>query len=561
MSRTSEPAVETLSALDGVRVLAERARQRLSRVPQDRWIVLLAGLLASASFALGEQVAIRDGLGWEGEAYARWVQDLPHEMFDVGIDAYCIQRVLPAAVLHYTFRALHISATTKHIVRGYAVLNVLSLMLVAGFWCATARRLKISDRGKWLGFIGLFLNFAVLKYSGYLPVMTDAPAFASGAAMLYFYLTRNRWGLWGVTALSAFVWPTQLYIGTILSLFPRGQDAGYLAVEKDSSLEVIRGAPWGLNWFLAGFVSWCWLLWSLQACQRIQIPMFGGLFPNRSVLPLSLCISTLYLFFGLSALLNDARLFRLPRLSRRWLVTAAVSIVLAVGLKAALQTLAGRPGYVGLPVYLFTIGITAVAKPGLFLVAHLVFYGPFWLLAMFAWRPICLAIQAAGSGVIAVAAIGLCHALDAESRHLFYLVPILVPYIVLVIDRWNWSRGQITLLVVVSLITSKCWLVIGGPFVDNANAYPDQLFWMNEGLFMADVTYVVQAVVCVACAIALYFVLVRGRAAQSGSPDYAVRFAATATSSPIPPRSPLRPARIAAGRPARSGRRSRRCGR
>ncbi len=525
MSLTSPPSAAPLSATAGLDLLLVRAKQRLTRVPGDVWLIALAGLLAWASFAFGERIAIRDGLGWEGEMYWNWVKDLRHEVFDVGIDAYCIQRILPSAILHYSFRLFHVQPTIVNTLRGFATLNLLSIMAVAYFWCATANHLRISTRGKWLGFIGLFLNYAVLKCSGYYVVMTDMPAFASGAAMAYCYLTRRRVGLWAATIVGAMLWPTQLYIGTVLSLFPkRSATDGTNSRPADiTGPTAIRPSPWHLNIILAGLAGLYWLLWSSYACNRIQIPLWGGLWPIKSLLTLSLAISGVWVVLALKSLLNDRQLYRLPtRVSLNWTVGAIVTLLVAVGVKGGLQWLSTRPGYMGLPVYAYTIGISAVAKPGLFIVSHLVYYGPFWMLAAVFWPSICREIQRQhGLGLVLVTAIGVCHALDAESRHLIYLLPLMMPFVVRAIDRKiEWTTANMLALATLCVLASKCWLIVGGPFTDNANLFPDQYYWMNVGAFMADQTYLWQLAACAIAAVIVYHGYLRNRRSAASLAAY-----------------------------------------
>lgn len=518
MVTKSARSKSTLSTIWGLAVLRKCARQSLTRVSLDIWLVALAGVLAWASFQFGERIAIRDGLGWDGEVYWNWVKDFPHEIQDVGIDSYRIQRVLPSYVLHYGFRLFRIRPTVRNTLRGFAVFNVLSTMLVAHFWCLTASHLKISNRGKWLGFVGLILNFAVLKLSGYYPVLIDMHAYASASAMARCYLSHRRAGLCIATVIGAFLWPTHLYIGAILLLFPQdaedATDAGGDCWGQPADIDCIeatRDAPWRMDIVLAGLAAFYACLWSLYVCNRIRISLFGGLFPIRSVLWLSLIVAGGYVFLALRPLLNDGRLYRLPRLMTwtqfRWTIE---TLLVVVGVKLVQKSLSTRPGYFGFNVYCFVVGITAVAKPGLFLLSHFVYFGPFWLLGLFCWPAICLEIRRQnGIGLTLAIAIGVCHALDAESRHIIYLLPLLVPFVVKAIERFVWSTNQILFLTVISVLTSKCWLTIGGPFVDNCNVYPDQYFWMSIGSFMTDQSYVWQLLVAVACVFLMNQVLLR----------------------------------------------------
>jgi hypothetical protein len=71
----------------------------------------------------------------------------------------------------------------KHIIQAYGVINIAATTLVALFWCKIAAELKIGPAGKWLGFGGLILNFAMTKSAFFNPVLTDVTAMAISTAM------------------------------------------------------------------------------------------------------------------------------------------------------------------------------------------------------------------------------------------------------------------------------------------------------------------------------------------------------------------------------------------
>ena len=509
---------QRLSTVEGVNALFVIARRNLARVNSDFWLIMLAGLLAWGSFSFGERVAVRDGLGWDGEIYWSWVKDFPHEFSDAGIDSYRIQRIMSSCTLYYAFKLTGVEPSVQNTLRGFAALNIVSIILVAYFWCLTANQLRISTQGKWLGFIGLLLNFAVLKLSGYYPILVDMQAYANGAAMSYCYVTRRRFGLWIATIVGAFLWPTQLYVGTILSLFPRAidnlnkADADLFSRPANGTNESkTLSAPFRLDIILAALAAFYLCVWSLYVSTRITIPMFGGLFPIQPLLGLSLSISILYTYMGLRPLLNCRELYRWPQfLSRKQILWTIGSLLIVVGVKFCQASLSNRPGYYSFNVYCFAIGITAIAKPGLYFLSHIVYFGPFWLLAARFWPTVCREIhRQQGIGLTLVAAIGVCHSLDAESRHLVYLVPIVLPYVVMSVEGLEWTKSRLTFLGILSVLASKCWLLIGGPFLDNGNRFPDQYFWMNIGSFMSDETYLWQLSCCAFTVITMHQVLLQ----------------------------------------------------
>ena len=477
--------------------------------PSVNWqLPALACLLATVTFLVGERIPFNNGLGWDGAIYAKWARDFHQEAFETGIDAYRIQRILPAAITHYTLRALGMTLSDKHIINCFAAINIISITLVAMFWVRIADRLSISTRGKWLGSTALFLNYAVLKNTSFNPVLTDMPAYAVSAGMVWAYLAQRQLALFVLTAIGAFVWPTLIYIGAILILFPRDP-------ARD---EQAAPAPFHLNLIVSGLLTLYIGLGIYYVLERLNGPVFGFLEPIAPVIRLSMAIALAYVFFGSRLLLDNAGLFDV----RRWfswsrLGTFVALVAMVVTIKALQAALTDRPGYMAFSVYLLTVGVGTVAKPGVFLVAHVAYFGPWLLLTAMLWKPICRLIHQQGVGLILAVLAGFLHGLDSESRHAIYLAPMLVPFLAKATDSLGWKTNSYVALAVVSAFASKVWLTIKGTFLDNAFLYPDQLYWMQHGPFMSHAMYLAQGAAIMAVGVWIYMAYVRsGTAAHLG---------------------------------------------
>jgi hypothetical protein len=469
--------------------------------PSVNWqLPALACLLATVTFLAGERIPFNNGLGWDGAIYAKWARDFHQEAFETGIDAYRIQRILPAAITHYSLRAFGMTLSDKHIINCFAAINIISITLAAMFWVRIADRLSISTRGKWLGFTALFLNYAVLKNTSFNPVLTDMPAYAVSAGMVWAYLAQRQLALFVLTAIGAFVWPTLIYIGAILILFPRDP-----ARDKRPT-----PAPFHLNLIVSGLLTFYIGLGIYYVLERLSGPVFGFLEPIGPVIRLSLAIALAYVFFGSRLLLNNAALYDF----RRWLSWSRLgTLVGLVGMVVAIKTfqaaLTDRPGYIAFSVYLLTVGVGTVAKPGVFLVAHAAYFGPWLLLAGMLWKPICRLIHQQGVGLTLAILAGFLHGVDSESRHAIYLAPMLVPFLAKATDSFGWKTSAYVVLAALSALASKVWLTIKGPFLDNALLYPDQLYWMHHGPFMTHAMYLAQGAGVIATAVLIYTFCIR----------------------------------------------------
>ena len=202
----------------------------------------------------------------------------------------------------------------------------------------------------------------------------------------------------------------------------------------------------------------------------------------------------LYVFGALVGLLDWDCLFSPKRLLRSTNITAVIGVLAVIcAVKLSQGLLTNRPGYMALNTYLLTIGIGTVAKPGVFFVAHVNYFGPLLVLAAFVWKDVCRGIHQQGVGLTLAVCIGVLHGLDSESRHMIYVVPMLFPFIVKAIEPLRWTNRQYVFVAVSSLLLSKVWLTISGAFHDNVFMYPDQLYAMNLGPFLGDEMYLAQA--------------------------------------------------------------------
>ncbi|MEX2138505.1 MAG: hypothetical protein WD894_04550 [Pirellulales bacterium] len=472
-------------------------------IPPVNWqLPALACLLATVTFLAGERIPFNNGLGWDGAIYAQWARDFHREAFETGIDAYRIQRILPAAITHYSLRALGMTLSDKHIINCFAAINIISITLAAMFWVRIADRLSISARGKWLGFTALFLNYAVLKNTSFNPVLTDMPAYAVSAGMVWAYLAQRQLALFVLTAIGAFVWPTLIYIGAILILFPRDP-------ARD---ERASPAPFHLNLIGAGLFTLYIGLGIYYVLDRLSGPVFGFLEPIGPVIRLSMAVALAYVFFGSRLLLNNAALFDFRRwLSWSRLGTLVALVAMVVVIKVFQAALTDRPGYMAFSVYVLIVGVGAVAKPGVSFVAHIAYFGPWLLLAAMLWRPICRIIHQHGVGLTLAVLAGFLHGLDSESRHEIYLIPMLAPLFVKATEALRWKTSSYVIVAAVSVFASKIWLNIDGIFLDNAFLYPDQLYWMHHGPFMGTAMYLAHLAGAIGAGILFYVVCFQTR--------------------------------------------------
>lgn len=476
-------------------------------------VVGIAVAVALLGFFFGERLAYFGQLGDE-KLYYFIARDFDQAVFGKHLNDYYVQRILPSGIVHYTLQILGRPADVFNVLIVYGICNCLLLTLTAWLWCATARELKLSVSGLWLGFIALFGNFAVLKYIPYIQVTTDAYAYALGMAMMYFYLKDWMWAIAGTTLIGAFVWPAVIYIGGVLILF--GRDSG---PAEGVAQAASKRAPFFLPEIIAGGIA-AGAIWEFaQILFRIRI---GNLFaqgifstganhPLENVIYVSMAITLVYIFITVRVFLNDARFFDVEYYRRKAsLLRIMVAGSVYVGIKAVIGHWAGLKNSFPADYLVFNMLAASIIQPGNFLVAHVVYFGPAVLFFFFFGRAFADAVRSYGIGFTLAMVLVAAQSIHGESRTLMNFYPLAVAILIKAANDRPWPAWQVIFVGVLSVLCSKVWLRIHpAPWGKDPFAFPNQFYFMNFGPHMSHAMYALQGMAVLAAGLILYFTIVR----------------------------------------------------
>ncbi|HEX8499943.1 MAG TPA: hypothetical protein VF659_05070 [Pyrinomonadaceae bacterium] len=477
--------------------------------------VLMPAVVFAVGLALilfGERQTVNDGLGWDGTLYANWVRDTYNVLFVQGLEAYFTRRVLPSLVVRGGMELLSAPFTNRNIVLAYEVYNLVLLTASAHVWGRVADELKLEDRAKWFGFLFLFVNFTNLKWNFYAPVWTDPPAFTLGLLAFYFYLKDRPGWLALVVFLSGFTWPTGPLMFSLLLVFPRreGEPAP---------------VPYRLNLVAAGAAALVTAaavlrLTDARLPERVQW-FYRLLWVDTDFARLSAAALVAYVFFAYRGVLADGRLFdpRHALRSVRWRRVPLVAAILAAQKLIQLAIWNGQDIHVGsTKMFVMQTLLSGMTEPLIPVVAHPLWYGPWFLLLLLFWKPFCRACAGYGLGMSALLLVTVFVSICSQSRWTANVFPVFVA--VLVRALWPVLKGQSLLLwAALCLVYSKVWLVMNtAPFVDDGTmegllSFPLQRQFMTFGTYMARETYFAQGAAVLLTGALLYFVVRRGRAA------------------------------------------------
>ena len=482
------------------------------------WLPILILGFGLAHAVWGEIIPINNGQGWDGKAYAAWAKDFKGQILGAGVSEYYAQRIVPSAIVHAGLRATAQPLDDAHVVGGFQVYNLILLLIATVTWLLIARKLQFSPAGTWLGFFCLFVNYPILKNNFYDPVLTDTSAFTLGLLLFYFFLVEEWSGFLAIMVGGAFTWPTLVYEGLLLYLFPaRPHVVPTPAVSAFVSKYHIPTVVALLATLLIVFAMENILFPQGYLAAPVSSNALNQIHPDSALIQLSLLGATYYLFFSLRGALNDSRLFDPGYLLRAvvWKRLAPLGLLL-VTIKGILSTL-GNGSSAGNTTDLlvhYTL-LTALVEPLIFLVAHIVYYGPAVLLLLFFWPQICRLLLSYPLGVRLLVILGLVLGLNSESRFLINILPIFIVLLVQVVESLHWTFNKYVIWGGLALFASKVWypintapLVYDGTY-DVLRRFPLQGYFMNYGPWMSAQMYWVQGTAILGAALLVYWVFVR----------------------------------------------------
>lgn len=412
-------------------------------------------LISSWYIFFPDIIPINRGLGFEGAMFYEAVaKDFYRSVFINGINSYSIQRVLPFGLLHYVFRLTGVTFTASNMLRYFELYNILVAGLIIVYWHRTAQILKLNNAASWIGYMGLFFNFATLKYDTYVPFTYDRTALLVGMMSVYYHLA-GRNGLLFITGLiSLAVWPTAIFCNLVLLLIP-----------SDTRLSTDGNRIVSMLWALGCSVAFAGLCVYIIYVKQINMGYMVAPVMT-SLLPVSIVVISAYVAITqyqtarvLSAdgvgLLKFAGVLLSRRLS---LIYAATLIVAYLMLTKGLGTQGND--HLNTNTFLVNVVFGAVARPLQALVSHSNYYGLPVVIAVVYWPQVGAAVRQLGLGIGGLFVLLLLLSVNSETRQMANLLPILTVVTARVAGSLKISNRSIFISLFICLLQSKFWLRI-----------------------------------------------------------------------------------------------------
>jgi hypothetical protein len=438
------------------------AREPLRTVRLGRWTLApslgivgaaLGVLLWWLAFATSERFLAHEGLGDDGVAYGAWIVHWKWNLPEMGLSAYNAQRLVAAALVRWLLDVQHLPITNANIVYTFGAVDFVAIIIAWLAWVRACRSLALTRAGWLLGALVAFASFGVLKWIPFDPVLTDALGLAAGSLALVFWLEDRVALLWAVGALGAFVWPGFGLQACVLLALPRPRSGvGPALPERPGMIADALAALFAAGWVV---LAWPFREWT---------PGSGVIYASRSVFVASIIIVGLVLFFGLRAM---ARPWILVAHARAEGARVGIGVLAAAALWLCVRAF-GRWASQSPTVELSQVPdvkmsnfldmslFLSVQRPAAFLVAHLVFFGPWIAFALVRWPSVCRAAARVGPGLLAVLGAAFLAGTNSESRRLFAVLPFVAFAVVPGLDS-RWSPARLATFAGLTIFGSRVW--------------------------------------------------------------------------------------------------------
>ncbi len=478
-------------------------KTQLKKLLNHTWFFPVLMLYYGVFYILfGEKYPLTDGMGTDGYVYYTFVALLNKSVF---FDSYYVHRIFPSLLVRGALDVFSLELIPKNVVMAFEILNLICIVVAMYYVKKTLIFLNIQFKNQLLAFLLLIVNFAILKWAFYFPVMTDTVAFTLCVMLLYFYFKNNYFGLIIIAFLLAFTWTMAFYQALILIAIP---------YQKINFSELTKKRKIGIS--IASIFYYLTACFCIVFVKKMDTTM--ELVPkiNQTLLPLSI-VSVGFLFVMFSKLFFNAELFNLKAFFSQLKIFKIISAILIFVFVFAIIYFLHPKQTTFYPTssMLMNPFVYSLIRPMHTLVSHFAIFGFSICLLILFWNEIAKTISKMGWGLVMAIALNIyLYAIMPESRSLINLFPLMIIVFIKAINKFSFSNLFYILVAIFSFISSKIWLIIDlqqiVTFDKNGTIdFPNQRFYLNLGPWMSNEMYYLQGLVMIVFSVVLFFVLYR----------------------------------------------------
>lgn len=455
--------------------------------------IFISILLAIVIFQiLGEKVPVNEGALGDSVFYREVAVSFLDKIEDESYNVVQIQRVLPFALVNMVFSLFGFDHEYDSLLSGMLIFHFLMLLPGIYWYFSLTKKMRLRSSLSFLGFVLLFVNFAILKETWYNPFSTDFTALILGIGQVNYFVKHERQKLFLVSIVGGFVWPTLLITGLVLIFLPSDAMQLHDGPRPKSFFPILASA---VVLFLLMLVS-----------------AFTGRFATGETwdivlhkLSLLAMVAFVFVFMVKNPIQWKASWQLLRKKFKSQKVIRLAGILLAFGLIVFL--LSGSNQNINIEGLAQSYFGGMLRYPFDFLVGHLMYFGFLIPLSLVFFPRMVKEMAKLGMGFTLVCLILFVLALHPESRLMMPLVPFLVFLLLKSLRRYQILNKDLYVIGGLNLLLSAFWWPLNVSGMEEAlssvqreviSAFPAQRYWLHFGDMMSFPVYLVAGLLFVA---------------------------------------------------------------
>lgn len=447
----------------------------LSKVAENikpiHWCVTIFLSVLFYTFLNNEILPIEYGKGLDEKNYIDIVKNFSFHLTQQDFNSYYNSRIIIPAIVHYIISILNLDSNIPTIRNLFLGLNLLSISLSLYYFYKIVKFKKYKESTIILGFCFLFVNFFILKFSNYYPVLLDVFGFTSGIIIFYYYLVKKKIAFFVSLFLSLFIFPT-----TILVLI--SAIASTLVVFSDKGLNINKN----LNKYRV--VLFAAIVFSiLPFIYKLIYPTYIAKNLTQfelHLVPLTLMLLLTLIFFILKPLLLlfDKITFNTRFYYSPLFFIPVLSLILFTFISKYLSIHFNGNEPLSPLKFLINLFYQALSFPLKFLISHFIYYGLFVSIFLVFHKQFFTHLRQANSFNKIITVVFILLSMGTETRQFIQLFPFFVFIFLNSINKYKFNMKFLIAIFVFQLIWSRFWYSINTPegLLANSNSLPSPNF-------------------------------------------------------------------------------------
>lgn len=413
---------------------------------------------------LGEKT-VNNGAGYDGLFYRGVAKNFP-ELLSASFSNYKATRILPFAICYYILRVLHIEATDAAVLNIVWIFIFLLLLMAMYYYNRLCVICNWSPAVKVTGFILLFFHFAITKYPGYYPLLTDHFIFSLSVISVYYFKKNNTIALIILGILSSFIWASSLLIYSLFILNNKiKDDTEFIPAQLQKKIFFLVKVGFSfLPIFIFVFLIRRYNLWVNKAFLNADW-IYANFKPyNFTVALIALAATGIYYYLIIKPV-NLQFIARFLKSILNTRISQVISVVILCTVVVTIKYFLTRGNkefpYPTLEDLVKEFVFRPAVSPFNFIVYHFWFLGFIVLFILQDYKNIFREFSGIGNGYLLIMFYALIFVTAAQSRILINMVPVFIlPILNLLNKRNNLNVPQLILFAVLALLVSRFWFPI-----------------------------------------------------------------------------------------------------